>query len=176
MNEEEQLEFRRALGQFATGVTIVTTASPAREPIGVTANSFSSVSLQPPMVLWSLAAAALSKKVFEEAKYFCVHVLTASQRELSELFAQQGADKFGGTDWSWGERALPMLNCYAARFQCRTTTQFPVGDHVVFVGEVMKFEKTDERPLVFHGGKYAHAERRMIKSVAEEIRGRRESD
>ena len=176
MSDEESKALRQAFGQFATGVTIVTTSDSGHDPVGVTANSFSSVSLQPPMVLWSLSAAAMSRRVFEKAEYFCVHILSAAQQELSDLFAQQGADKFAVADWSWGEHGVPLLNDFAARFHCRTESQLPVGDHIVIVGEVIKFEKTDQRPLVFHGGQYALAERRMMQDVARRVRGRRRTD
>lgn len=161
MNDNDAKELRRAFGQFATGVTIVTTASPDGEPIGVTANSFSSVSLRPPMLLWSLANSARSKKSFVEAKYFCVHVLTDAQMGVSKRFARRGENKFGSVDWSWGERSLPMLDDYVARFLCKTTDQFSVGDHVVIVGEVLAYDKTHKRPLVYCGGEYALADRRM---------------
>lgn len=176
MSGEDTRALRQAFGQFATGVTIVTTSNSSREPMGVTANSFSSVSLQPPMVLWSLSAAAKSRRAFEKAKYFCVHILAASQKELSELFARQGADKFAEGHWSWGKRAVPLLDDFAARFHCRTTSKLPVGDHIVFVGEVFKFEQTNQRPLLFHGGQYAIAERRMIRDIATQVLGRRKTD
>ena len=165
MNMCELKDLREAFGQFATGVTIVTTAGDGPSPVGITANSFSSVSLKPPMVLWSLAHEALSRQAFERAEYFCVHVLTASQRELSERFARRGSDKFGDVEWSWGSYSLPMLNEYVARFQCRTTHQYPIGDHTVFVGEVLEYDKKPERPLVFHSGQYALAERRMVEEM-----------
>ena len=154
-------ELRLALGQFATGVTIVTSVGANREPIGVTANSFNSVSLEPPMVLWSLSNSAYSRDAFESAEYFCVHVLTSEQQELSSLFACAGADKFANLNWSRGLGDVPLLKDYVARFQCRSTDRLPVGDHTVFVGEVLHYENRDKRPLVYHGGRYALAERRM---------------
>jgi 3-hydroxy-9,10-secoandrosta-1,3,5(10)-triene-9,17-dione monooxygenase reductase component len=169
MKPLEKNALRQALGQFATGVTIVTTAGPGGTPIGVTANSFSSVSLEPPMVLWSLAAAAYSRSAFETAGYFCVHVLTAAQEELSRRFATQGSDKFAGVSWSPGLGHAPMLDEYVARFQCRNSHHFPVGDHIVMVGEVLEFDLADSRPLVFHGGRYAHAERRLMASIARQL-------
>lgn len=169
MNDNDTAGLRHALGQFATGVTIVTTAGINNEPVGITANSFSSVSLDPPLVLWSLSRTALSRKAFENAAYFCVHVLAASQEELSERFASRGKNKFGGLIWAPGPGSMPMLEEYVARFQCRMTNQYPVGDHVVFVGEVLRFDKTDQRPLVFHGGRYALAERRTMAKVARRL-------
>lgn len=171
MAEIDTDALRQALGQFATGVTIVTAAGDNGEPVGITANSFSSVSLDPPMVLWSLAKSARSKRAFKAAKYFCVHVLAAYQQEISERFACRGYDKFGGLEWSRGLGSVPLLNEYAARFQCRAADQYPVGDHIIFVGEVLKYEKLDERPLVVYGGRYALAERRIMADVARQIGG-----
>lgn len=125
--------------------------------MGVTASSFNSVSLDPPLVLWSLAKSARSMTAFQESGFFCVHVLGASQEALSGQFATPGADKFSGQDWTRGHGDVPLLPEYAARFQCRTTHTYEGGDHLIFVGEVLDFEKTDEPPLVFHGGRYALA-------------------
>jgi 3-hydroxy-9,10-secoandrosta-1,3,5(10)-triene-9,17-dione monooxygenase reductase component len=150
-------ELRGALGQFATGVTVITTVDADNSPVGVTASSFNSVSLDPPLVLWSLAKGARSMQAFQKSGYFCVHVLGASQEELSTRFATPGADKFAGQDWSAGHGDIPLLPQYAARFQCRTTHMYEGGDHLIFVGEVLDFAKTDEPPLVFHGGRYALA-------------------
>lgn len=143
-----------------TGVTIVTTVGDNEEPIGVTANSFSSVSLEPPMILWSLSNGAHSRLAFQNAEYFCIHVLTAAQQELAERFARAGADKFGSLECTRGLGSVPLLQEFVARFQCRTVDQHLVGDHIVFFGEVLQYNKTDERPLVFHGGRYSLAERR----------------
>ena len=157
----ELRDLRHAFGQFATGVTVVTTKSEQGELIGVTANSFCSVSLEPPMVLWSVSKRARSRPAFDESEFFCVHILTEDQRELSDSFATRGADKFGGVDWHGGPGGVPMFDEFAARFQCRTSKRYPVGDHIVIIGEVIKFDKSEARPLVFHGGSYASAERRM---------------
>lgn len=125
--------------------------------MGVTASSFNSVSLDPPLVLWSLAKTARSMEAFEKSGFFCVHVLGASQEELSGRFATPGADKFAGQEWSKGHGEVPLLPEFAARFQCKTTHMYEGGDHLIFVGEVLDYEKTDEPPLVFHAGRYALA-------------------
>lgn len=161
MTDDAQRDLRLAFGQFATGVTVVTTVTNAGKAVGVTANSFSSVSLDPPMLLWSLSDSAKSKDAFVRAEYFYVHVLTESQLELSKQFASTVEDKFEGVDWVWGENSLPTLVDYVARFQCRTDSQYQIGDHVVFVGEILSHDRTGERPLVFHGGNYALADRRI---------------
>jgi 3-hydroxy-9,10-secoandrosta-1,3,5(10)-triene-9,17-dione monooxygenase reductase component len=152
-------QFRAALGSFATGVTIVTTHSKNGEDIGVTANSFNSVSLDPPLVLWSLAKNAMSLQAFSESGYFTVHILTAAQDALSNLFAKRGIDKFASLNISRGIGNTPLLPDCAARFQCRTEFRYEGGDHVIFVGHVEEFEYNNHSPLLFHGGKYAHAVR-----------------
>ncbi len=153
-------EFRKALGAFATGVTIITTRAQDGSPLGLTVNSFNSVSLNPPLVLWSLAENALSLPAFRAAKHWAVHVLAADQDELSSRFAKRGADKFGGLDVETGVGEIPLLRGCTARFQCETAFEYQGGDHVIFVGKVLAFDRSDSAPLVFHGGRYAHAAKR----------------
>lgn len=154
-------DLRHALGQFATGVTVITTCDANDQPVGVTANSFSSISLEPPMVLWALDKAAYSRDAFGDSNRFCVHVLTADQLEVSQVFATQGADKFERVDWTLGAHGMPHFNEFMARFCCRVSETLDIGDHVVYVGEVLDFEVRHRRPLVFFSGNYAHAERRI---------------
>lgn len=149
--------FRAALGSFATGVTIVTTRDAAGNDVGLTVNSFNSVSLEPPMILWSLARSALSLPAFMDAEHFAVHILAAEQEDLSNLFARKGADKFSGLKLERGPGDVPLLDGCAARFQCRTAFRHEGGDHEIFVGEVLKFEHFERQPLVFQGGRYALA-------------------
>lgn len=151
----DQQGFRMALGCFATGVTIVTTLRSDGEPIGVTASSFNSVSLSPPMVLWSLDRSAFSLPAFRDATYFCVNVLAADQVELSNRFARAGEDKFVGLDVEAGVDDIPLLTGCSARFQCRTTFQHDGGDHLIFVGEVLEFDRSGRPGLVFHEGRYS---------------------
>lgn len=153
-------EFRQALGSFATGVTIITTRGPDGLPIGLTCSSFNSVSLNPPMVLWSLENNAKSLPVFQSVSHWAVHVLASDQETLSTRFARRGEDKFGGLDLETGLGEVPMLRGCSARFQCRTAFQYDGGDHTIFVGEVLGFDRSEAPPLVFHGGRYAHATRR----------------
>jgi len=150
-------QFRSALGAFATGVTIVTTRTRTGADVGLTANSFNSVSLNPPMVLWSLAKSARSLPAFLESDYFAVHVLSASQEPLSHTFATRGADKFSGLALERGPGGIPLLPDCSARFQCRTAFKYEGGDHVVFIGEVEAFDHFNRLPLLFHGGRYAAA-------------------
>ena len=159
-------EFRQALGSFATGVTVITAIGEDNNPVGVTVSSFNSVSLDPPLVLWSLAKNAMSLPVFEKSGHFCVHVLTAAQQDISNKFASRGGDKFDGVEWTPGEAGLPLLDKYAARFQCKTTYQYEGGDHIIFVGEVVEYQSTDDAPLVFHSGRYALAKAQDSKELA----------
>ena len=149
--------FRSALGAFATGVTIVTTRDTDGHDIGLTANSFNSVSLDPPMVLWSLAKNARSLPAFLAASHFAVHVLAADQEDLSLRFATRGSEKFAGLDLERGPGHVPLLRGCSARFQCCTAFRHEGGDHVIFVGAVEAFDHSDRPPLVFHGGRYALA-------------------
>lgn len=152
---ELQREFRDALGSFATGVTIATTLAGDGEPVGVTASSFNSVSLDPPLVLWSLAKNSLSREAFSSSGHFAVHVLAASQRELSDRFARSGSDKFEGVEWLRGALGSPVFPEFAARFECRTRHEYEGGDHIILVGEVVEFEARPVAPLLFLAGRYA---------------------
>jgi 3-hydroxy-9,10-secoandrosta-1,3,5(10)-triene-9,17-dione monooxygenase reductase component len=149
-------EFRNALGSFATGVTIVTTLDEAGQPIGVTVNSFNSVSLDPPLVLWSLAKDSLSFPAFSKAGHFAVHVLTDSQRDLARRFARSGENKFSDIEWQGGVLGSPLLADHASRFECRTQHQYEGGDHVIMVGEVTAFHTSDAAPLLYHAGQFAN--------------------
>lgn len=148
--------FRDALSLFVTGVTIITTISKDKEATGVTANSFNSVSMAPPLILWSLGRSSRSISSFLAASHFCVHILREDQEELARRFATSGIDKFDGLETEHGLGGVPMLTECAARLQCRTYNHHDGGDHVIFLGEVIKLKTDhDARPLVFHGGRYA---------------------
>ena len=155
MSEFDPKEFRNALGMFATGITIVTTMGPNGEPIGMTANSFSSVSLDPPLVLWSVGEFAGSYGIFTKAEHFAVHVLRKDQEDLSNLFASRGEDKFGDIAWSKGDYGSPILPEYAACFQCTMEHTYPGGDHMILVGRVRSFDdRGEEEALLYFRGKY----------------------
>src|SRR6188768_1262870 len=140
-------ELRDALGRFATGVTVVTTEGP-HGPLGITANSFASVSLDPPLVLWSPARKSRRFPAFEAASHFAVHVLSGRQRALAERFAgpEQG---FAGLDVTHGIGRVPLIAGCAARFECRHAAGYDGGDHLIVVGEVLRFEQTDLAPLLY---------------------------
>lgn len=156
----DALAFRRTLGLFTTGVTIITACGQDGERVGVTANSFSSVSLDPPLVLWSLAKSARSLDAFTNAEYFTIHILSAGQEDLSNRFASRGEDKFSGLDVADGLGGSPLISGCCARMQCRTVHQYEGGDHIIFVGEVVDLVSSDAAPLVFQAGKYALASRK----------------
>ncbi len=159
-NPFDPAEFRKALGAFATGVTIITTRADDGSLVGLTANSFNSVSMNPPLVLWSLAETSLSLPVFRAAPHWAVHVLSSDQEALSGRFAKRGLEKFAGLDIETGIGGVPLLKDCTARFECRNAFQYEGGDHTIFVGEVLDFQRSEAAPLVFHGGKYAHTTRR----------------
>lgn len=155
MSKPDPKEFRNALGQFATGVTIVTTIEDTGKPIGVTASSFNSVSLDPPLVLWSLAKTARSMPAYQNSGGFNVHVLASHQDALSNQFARSSDDKFVDVEWTKCADGFPLLPECAALFRCKTTYQYEGGDHIIFVGEVIDFKRNELPPLLFHSGRYA---------------------
>lgn len=160
MQREKQFdarEFRNTLSTFTTGVTIITTRAPDGTPIGLTANSFNSVSLDPPMVLWSLAKTSRNLAAFDAAEHWAVHILSVEQDGLSNRFARSGEDKFAGVETQEGVGGIPLLSGCSARLQCKTSFKYEGGDHLIFVGEVLDFDRNDVPPLVFHAGKYAVA-------------------
>jgi flavin reductase (DIM6/NTAB) family NADH-FMN oxidoreductase RutF len=148
-------EFRAALGTFATGVTIVTARTADGVLIGLTANSFNSVSLAPPLVLWSLSRAAGSLPVFSAGSHYAINVLAADQKELAERFALRGADRWSGVGFDTGVCGAPLLHGAAATFECFNRSRYEEGDHVIFVGEVERCTRREgASPLLFHGGRY----------------------
>ncbi len=148
-------EFRTALGMFATGVTIVTARTPAGQVIGLTANSFNSVSLDPPLVLWSLAQAAASLPAFRAGSHYAINILAADQKALAERFSLRGADRWAGVSFTEGIAGSPLLGGAAATFECFNRSRYEEGDHVIFVGEVERCSwRPGASPLLFHGGRF----------------------
>ncbi|MBA3592895.1 MAG: flavin reductase family protein [Polaromonas sp.] len=145
---------RTALGQFATGITVVTTRAADGALVGLTVNSFSALSLEPPMILWSLRCSSPSLPVFEAAERFVVNVLAEAQVEVSRRFALPVADKFEGVAHAenvWGQ---PLLHGAAAWFECRILSRQVAGDHCLFIAEVERFTSSEATPLLFHAGGY----------------------
>ena len=148
-------DFRAALGMFATGVTIVTARDADGAPVGLTANSFNSVSLAPPLVLWSLARSAGSMPAFERGSHYTINILAADQHALAERFASKALDRFKGLAFREGAGGAPILEGAAAVFECFNRSRYEEGDHVIFVGEVERCEqRAGAQPLIFHGGRY----------------------
>ena len=148
-------EFRAALGMFATGVTIVTARTSSGSVIGLTANSFNSVSLDPPLVLWSLAQAAASLAAFRAGSHYAINVLAADQKPLAERFALKGTDRWAGVSFTEGMGGAPLLTGAAATFECFNRSRYDEGDHVIFGGEVERCSwRADASPLLFHGGQF----------------------
>lgn len=146
---------RSAFGMYATGVTIITTVDLAGDDVGMTANSFSSVSLEPPLLLWSLARTATNFSAFMSAGHFVVHVLGEHQRGLSDRFAQKNEYRYAGLNVGRGIEGMPLLEDCAAYFQCRSYARHDAGDHIIQLGEVVAFEHNGGvRPLLYHGGNY----------------------
>jgi flavin reductase (DIM6/NTAB) family NADH-FMN oxidoreductase RutF len=155
----DRRDYRRALGQFATGVTVVTARTADGRRMGVTVNSFSSVSLNPPLILWSLSRQTPSFNDFANATHFAVNVLEAHQHHLSRQFSIPLPDKFAGVEFAEGAHGLPILTGVIAQFICRKVRQYDGGDHVIFVGEIEQYKYVDGEPLVFHSGRYRIATR-----------------
>ncbi|EFQ63993.1 p-hydroxyphenylacetate 3-hydroxylase reductase component [Pseudomonas lactucae] len=147
--------FRRALGNFATGVTVVTAADAAGRKVGVTANSFNSVSLDPPLVLWSLDKRSNSHEVFEQASHFAVNVLAADQIDLSNNFARPKDDRFAEIEYQPGEGGAPVFADCSARFHCENYQQVDGGDHWIMIGKVVAFDDFGRAPLLYHQGAYS---------------------
>lgn len=145
---------RKALGHFVTGVTVVTTRSASGDFAGLTVNSFSSLSLSPPLVMWSIALSATSFEAFETCSHFIVNVLAEDQIPLAESFAQSGGDKFKDLPLRESIAGTPLLDGVAASFVCRITSRYPGGDHSILVGEVLAYEQSERAPLLYVRGRY----------------------
>jgi flavin reductase (DIM6/NTAB) family NADH-FMN oxidoreductase RutF len=150
----EPLRLRVALGAFTTGVTVVTCRGTHGEPVGLTVNSFSALSLVPPLVLWSLRLASPSLAVFDAAARFAINVLAEDQVELSRRFASPVAAKFEQGQWHDGAEGLPLLGGCAASFECECVSRQGAGDHRLYIGRVLRMQSQPVPPLVFHRGHY----------------------
>lgn len=146
------VQLRRTLGCFATGVAIITTNTADGEPLGVTVNSFNSVSLDPPLILWSLARSAYSMPVFKQAPGFCVNILSADQTNLCKLFSSKEEDRFSQIDWYRDDLGYPVLTGALARLSCRKWATYDGGDHEIFLGQVVEADDHDRTPLAYCKG------------------------
>jgi flavin reductase (DIM6/NTAB) family NADH-FMN oxidoreductase RutF len=150
----DRFDLRKALGNFGTGVTIVTTRSTDNRMVGVTVNSFSSVSLDPPIVLWSLQKTSPNLAAFDMCGRFVINVLACAQIDLSRRFASQIPDKFHGVPHQLGIDGLPVLDGRAACFECRTVQRHDVGDHVLYLGQVESYQHREHAALMYLQGRY----------------------
>ncbi len=153
MSSRKNHDLRECLGRFATGVTVVTCRG-SEGPCGITANSFSSVSLEPPLVLWNIARVSHSLQAYLDAEHFAINVLAAGQRELSSHFAQSDHTVFNGIEYETSARNVPLLRDSVACFECRTHQVHDCGDHYIIVGEVENYRSGEQEPLLFYDGRY----------------------
>jgi flavin reductase (DIM6/NTAB) family NADH-FMN oxidoreductase RutF len=145
-------EFRRTLGCFATGVTIVTARGADRQRIGMACNSFSSLSLDPPLIQWSLAKCSRNHAAIHDANFFAVHILDARQTHLCKQFSAKGGDRFAGIELETGLNDLPLLKTCHARFECEMYAQHDAGDHTIIIGRVRRLYQSSGNPLIFYRG------------------------
>ena len=149
---ENSRDFRDALGRFGTGVTVVT-CNTATGPLGITANSFASVSLDPPLVLWSPAKSSTRYPFFMAADHFAIHVVGADQAALCQAFAREG-DAFDQFEWARSAQNVPLLEGCLSRFECTKTAEYDGGDHSIVVARVTQVTTRDGAPLLFYSGRY----------------------
>jgi flavin reductase (DIM6/NTAB) family NADH-FMN oxidoreductase RutF len=154
MSDSSTQALRRSLGMFATGVTVVTTLDPDNNPVGLTVNSFNSVSLDPPLIVWSLSRHLAVRPAFEACTHYAVNVLAADQEIVSRQFASKAPDCFAAVGWRQGEQGVPVLDGCCANFVLRNTHTQSGGDHLVFISEVLWFTRSEKEPLLYFGGAY----------------------
>lgn len=153
-------EFRAALGRFASGVTVITTRGTDGFLHGITVSAFSSVSMNPPLILVCIDKGASSHQSFEESEHFVVNILGAEQQHYSDLFASHSADKFETVDYTETESGIPVLKDALVNLECRKTNAHDDGDHTIFIGEILKSNVRDGEPLVYFHGNYRKLETR----------------
>ncbi|MEP4197893.1 MAG: flavin reductase family protein [Aliishimia sp.] len=148
-------ELRDVLGCFATGVAVVTSVGDEGKPVGMTINSFSSVSLDPPLVLWSIGLKTPSRRAYATHSSFAINIMCAESKELSLHFARPSEDKFAGIDWREGHDGVPILDGALATLECTVQDRIVSGDHEIYIGRVVRLGQKDGDPLLFHRGKFA---------------------
>lgn len=151
----DPIEFRNTLGNFATGVCIIGAEPQNGKPFGMTVNSFASVSLSPPLVLWSLQNNSECFEAFEKTEMFSVNILSQAQKDMSNRYAKKGDHELAEDDFHFGSAGTPVINQAISSFECKVWARYPGGDHVIIVGEVVSMEThADSSPLLFHCGGY----------------------
>jgi flavin reductase (DIM6/NTAB) family NADH-FMN oxidoreductase RutF len=152
ITEHENKKLRHTLGRFATGVAVVTTSSGGNQPSGLTINSFSSVSLDPPLILWSLSLNSARRDIFESAEYFAINILAGDQLDLCQHFSSTIPDLFSDIAWQPSPNGQPILDGVVASLECRTWNLVEGGDHIIILGEVLAHHHNDKAPLIFAKG------------------------
>lgn len=145
-----QEAFKKAMGNYPTGVTVVTTFNNQREPVGLTVNSFASVSLDPLLILWSIDKKSSSYQVFLEAEKFAVNILADDQADLCTIFSSKIEDRFSQCDWRESDRELPLLDHALSQLECQTVNKIHAGDHVILIGKVLHIHNENKEPLLYH--------------------------
>ncbi|WP_158735745.1 flavin reductase family protein [Alteribacillus sp. YIM 98480] len=149
--QEKETLFKEAMGNYPTGVTVVTSSNEKGEPVGLTVNSFASVSIDPLLVLWSIDHKVSSLDAFKQADGFAVHILAGEQQELCKTFASKDTDRFGTCEWSISEHNLPVISDAFAVLECKTFKQVEAGDHTILIGEVQNIQIDKEKdPMLYH--------------------------
>lgn len=154
MNVIDSRQFRDALGSYPTGVAIITARDKGGKPVGMTVNSFASVSLHPPLVLWSIDNDSAFIDVFMRANHFAVHILRSDQQQLSHDFSRDDSDYFAEVGHDTGIKELPLLKTFSTLFQCEVSNRHSEGDHVILLGRVLDLQNRSAEPLVFFSGNY----------------------
>jgi flavin reductase (DIM6/NTAB) family NADH-FMN oxidoreductase RutF len=150
LKEDKQVIFKEVMGNYPTGVTIVTTKTKSGEPVGLTVNSFASVSLDPTLILWSIDHRVSSLKEFTEGEGFAVHVLAGDQQELCSTFASKNVDRFSTCEWSYSKNNLPIIEGAFGVLECKVFQTIEAGDHTILIGEVLDIQKNDKEPMMYH--------------------------
>ncbi len=157
-------ELRRVMGHFATGVTVITTMDKAGTPFGLTANAFTSLSLNPPLVLICIDKTVQCYSCFEESKVFAVNVLSEDQEELSRRFATKGIEKFSGIKWHRSEVGVALLDGAISTIECKVVHGYDGGDHTIYLGEIVRARCSGDRPLIFFKGQYHRLPQHNLRS------------
>ncbi len=149
-NSTNVSKFKEVMGNYPTGVTVVTTVDQDGTPYGLTVNSFASVSMDPILILWSIDHRVGSLDVFKNADKFAVHTLASDQGDICSLFASKGVDRFGSCEWKLSEQGLPIISGAYGVLQCKSFKQVEAGDHTILIGEVIDIQNEDKKPLLYH--------------------------
>lgn len=154
MTDIKTRDLRTAFGNFATGITVITALDKDKKLNGMTANSFSTVSLEPPLISWCIGRESALFNLFEQVEYFAVNILSSDQRSISEVFASSQKNRFLEGPWDVGTHGLPVLKNCACQLICATEHRYPGGDHKILVGRVLEITNNNKMPLIYHGGQY----------------------